>query len=154
MVAFTLDLKDFFKKYGILCAVFAVLLGFVIYFVKISQKSWNKNLKTSIENVLIETGNDVWDLGAPVDIKTPFSLSTSAFYARNRKSGENSIILISRVQSFYGPVTGVFISDLFGRVRFIGYSSVHGIIANQLNESFVNKRLEYFSERIPSILDI
>ena len=68
--------KTFFKNYGILSAIIVTVFVFLFYSVKLSRKSWNENLKKSVETVLEEKLPDEWLVGNPIRIKNSLSSRT------------------------------------------------------------------------------
>ena len=144
--------KNFFINYAIFVLITAAIFGILIYVIKVSQKSWDKNLKTSVEYTLAESEPDTWEIGSSVRIANPLSAGAACFDARNKKSGETGKAVILRLQTFYGPQCGVFIVQANGKVEFKGYSSLHGRIATQLKNSYSGRRVEYWSKRIPDLI--
>lgn len=144
--------SNFFKNYGIFISILIVIFGILIYFSIISQKSWKNNLKTSIETVLNEIDEDSWTLGNNYKINNPLSLSSALYDAKNKKNGENYKAMIIRVQTFYGPLPAVFIIDKDNNVTFKGYASLHGRVANQIKDNNSNKRINYWKEKIPTLI--
>ncbi|MCR5063331.1 MAG: hypothetical protein K6A89_08625 [Treponema sp.] len=146
--------KDFFIKYGILVGVITVLFFLMFYTVKISNKSWNKYLRSNIEITLEENEPNTWTVDNPIKINNSFAMNAAGFDVRNRKNGETRKAVIIRVQSIYGPLAAVFTVSKSGEVYFSGYSSVHSRVLNQLNSDVLNKKLEYWKDKIPYILEL
>ena len=146
--------KDFFIKYGIFVASIAILFGLMFYFVKLSCKSWNKYLRSNVEITLEENEPNTWTIDNPIKIKNSFAMNAAGFEVRNRKNGETRKALIIRVQSIYGPLPAVFTVSKDGEVYFSGYSSIHSRVLTQLNSDVLNKKLEYWKEKIPYILEL
>lgn len=144
--------KIFFKNYGIFVSILAVVFGVTIYIVKLSQKSWQKNLKISVENVLNETEPDTWTVGNFNQILNPLSQHAACYDVRNKKNGENYKAVIIRIQTFYGPLPAVFIIDNNNVVTLKGFSSLHGRVYNQIININANKRINYWKEKLPEII--
>ncbi|MCR5188618.1 MAG: hypothetical protein K6C97_06745 [Treponema sp.] len=144
--------KNFFIKYGIFISIITIFIVLLIYPIKAGQKAWNKQLKNNIEFVLDESEPNAWTVENPIRIKNPFSLSAVCFEARNRKNGEMYKALLIRIQSFYGPLPVVFTIDKNDHVELIGFVSVHGRIEKQTSYKKINKRLEYWKNKIPEII--
>ena len=144
--------KNFFINYAIFVLIAAAIFGILIYTVKVSQKAWDNNLKASVEYCLAETEPDTWEIGKPVRINNPLSAAAACYEARNKKSGENCKFVIIRIQTFYGPHTGIYIVENTGVPVFKGYSSLHGRGAVQLANSFNGRRVEYWNKRIMELL--
>jgi hypothetical protein len=143
--------KNFFINYAIVVLIAATVIGILIYFIKVSKKSWDNNLKASIEYSLAENEPDTWDIGKPYKLNNPLSASAACFEARNKKSGENCKAVIIRIQTFYGPHSGIYIVENNGNVIFKGYSSLHGRCATQLSNSYTGRRVEYWNKRIAEL---
>lgn len=144
--------KTFFINYGFFVAILVVLFGLLIYPIKISQKAWQKNLKADIEFVLDESEPNSWTVGNAIKINNPFSLTSACFEVRNRKTGDTYKAIIIKVQTFYGPVPAVFTINKENVVNFVGYSSIHGRIREQLLSNKTNKKINYWKSKIPSII--
>jgi hypothetical protein len=144
--------KNFFINYAIFVLITAAVFGILIYVIKVSQKSWDKNLKAAIEYTLEEYEPDTWEIGKSVKIANPLSAGSACYDARNKKSGENGKAVIIRVQTFYGPHCGVFLVLGNDKVEFKGYSSLHGRVSQQLKTSYSSRRVEYWSRRIKEML--
>ena len=144
--------KNFFIKYGTFMSVLLVLFFLMIYSIVVSRKSWSKNLCYTIERFLNEKDSNSWVLSSQLHIKNPFVMNAAAFDARNNKDGEMYKAVILRVQTFYGPLAGVFIVDKNNNVEFVGYPSLHGAISEQIKIDNSNKRIDYWKNKIPEII--
>ncbi len=144
--------KNFFINYAIFILIVAAVFGILIYVIKVSQKSWEKNLKSAIEYTLAETEPDTWELGKSIPIDSPITTGAAAFEARNKKSGENCKFVIIRLQTFYGPHAGIYLVQNEENISFKGYSSLHGRCSTQLQYSFNGRRVEYWNKRIKEVL--
>ena len=144
--------KNFFINYAIFILIVSFVFGILIYTIKISQKSWDKNLKASIEYFLAENEPDTWEIGKSIRINSPLTTGAACFEARNKKSGENGKVVIIRLQTFYGPHAGIYIVENNGIPVFKGYPSLHGRCAVQLTNSFNGRRVEYWNKRIAEML--
>ena len=140
--------KNFFINYAVFVLIAAFLCAILIYTIKISPKYWNKNLKAAVEYTLADCEPDTWEIGKFIQINNPISAGAACYEARNKKSGENGKAVIIRIQTFYGPECGVFILQNNGNAEFKGYSSLHGRVAVQLNNSLSGRRIEYWNKRI------
>lgn len=145
--------KKFFINFGIFVGFIVVTFVILIYSVRLSKKSWQKNLKVSIENVLDEKEANTWTVGNFIQINNSFSLSAACYEAQNRRTGEVSKVLILRVYTYYGPLPAVFLIDKDKEVQFVGYSSVHGRVALQLTNKLSDKRIEFWKKKILEILE-
>lgn len=144
--------KNFFKNYGLFLAIIIVIMALLIYSVIFARTPWQKYLKAKVETVLNEYDENNWVVGDFVQIDNPFCLNSACYQARYKKTGENYNVIILRIQTFYGPVSGVFTIDKNNTVNFVGYSSLHGRVATQLNNSKADKRLDYWKKKIPDII--
>lgn len=144
--------KVFFKKYGIFLGIILVVFCILIYFSFVSKKSWNNNLKTSVERVLEEYDSNQWNVGKNKEIKNPICMSAACYEARNRRNGELYDAVIIRVETLYGPLAAVFVCDSENNVTFAGYSSLHGRINVLLKNNYSEKQVEYWKDKIPQII--
>ncbi len=144
--------KKFFINYAIFLGIIAVLMGILIYTTKVSQKCWSKNLKKNLEIVLEESDPSTWVITNNVKIKNAFTLNAACYEARNKKSGQVYKAIIINTQTIYGPIPAVFTMDKNNTVDFIGYSSIHGRVREQLMNDSSNKRIQYWQKKIPYII--
>lgn len=143
--------KNFFINYSIFVLFALIVFGILIYVIKVSQKSWEKNLKATVEYTLSESEPDTWELDKYVMIDNPLTTSAACFDARNKKSGENCKVIIIRIQTFYGPQSGIYIVENKDKITFKGYASLHGRCAEQLKKSNNGRRVEYWNKRIAEL---
>ena len=148
----TISYKKFFINYAIFLGIITVLMGILIYTTKITQKSWSKNLKKNLEIVLEESDPSTWFITNSIKLKNAFTLNAACYEARNKKSGQVYKAIIINTQTIYGPIPAVFIMDKNGEVEFIGYSSIHGRVREQLMSDTSNKRIQYWKKKIPYII--
>lgn len=144
--------KTFFKNYGIFIGIVAVVLMILVYFSLVSKKSWNNNLKVSIERVLDDYDSNQWTVGNSKPIKNPVCMNAACYEARNRRNGELYDAVIIRSATLYGPLAVVFVCDNENNVSFIGYSSLHGRINLLLQNNYSEKQIEYWKNKIPQII--
>lgn len=147
--------KDFFKKYGFFVAIIVVVFGILIYTTKLSHKFWQSSLKTGIENVLEEAYPYEWVVGNSVPLENNLAANAACCEVRNRTSGRVYYAIMIRIGTFYGPLPAVFLYDnneSNPKVSFVGYSSLHGRIAEIEKSKSVDKRIDYWQKKIPEII--
>lgn len=148
--------KEFFKKYLFFVLIISVVFGILIYFTKLSHKFWNNSLKVGIENVLEEKYPYQWIVGNSVEIKNTFASNSACCEVRNRSNGDVCYAIMIRIGTFYGPLPAVYLYHMNNKdnpyVEFVGYSSLHGRIAEIEKAKKVDKRIEYWGRKIPEIL--
>jgi len=144
--------KSFFTKYGIFIGILTVLIGLLLYPIKLSQSSWQNNLKKTVENVLEENYPNTWNVENSIKIKNTFQLNAACYEVRNRKDGNTYKAVIIRVQSYYGPIPAIFLVDKNNNKSFVGYTALHGRIAKQINYNQSNSSLNYWKKKIPEII--
>ncbi len=145
--------KTFFLNYFLFIVFTGIIFLVLIYSVRLTQKNWNKNLQSVVQDVLDEKENDTWVIEGDCPINNPLSLSAACYDVRNKKNGEYYKAIIIRLQTFYGPIPGVFIMDKNKKVEYKGYALLHGRIANQLTNFPNSRRVNYWSDRIPQIIE-
>jgi len=145
--------KDFFKNYSIFLGIIVLVMGILIYSIVLSRKSWDNNLKTSVERVLDDYEPNQWSVLAVKKIKNPLSMSAACYEARSRKTGELYDAVIVRIETFYGPVPALYLCDSENNVTFVGFSSLHGRIEKILKSSSTDKRIEFWQKKVPYILN-
>lgn len=145
--------KKFFIKYGILMAFFAVFFFIAIYSSILSRKAWQNNLKACIEEVLETKYPNEWSLENSIRLESTFSMNSICYEARNRMTGELSKVVTLRGATFYGPFPLVFLVSSENNVTFVGYASVHGKIAGQIETKNFSIRVNYWQKRVLEILE-
>jgi len=144
--------KKFFTNYAFFLLILLVVFGILIYPSIVSKKSWNNNLRVSVQNVLDESQNGIWKVGAVIDIDKPIATSCAAYNITNKTDNSKASAVIIRITTLYGPLPAVFIYNN-DEVTFAGYSSLHGRVKNQLMAGISDKRREYWQKKIPDILN-
>ena len=144
--------KKFFIDFGILVLLISISFLLIIYSVKLSRKSWQSNLKVSVEKVLDEYDANNWTVGKFIPINNPFSLSAACYEAQYRKTGDIYKVIILRIETYYGPLPAVFIVSEDNEVEFAGYSSIHGRVLTQLTNKPSDKRIDFWKEKVIEIL--
>ncbi|MCR4741465.1 MAG: hypothetical protein K5866_01130 [Treponema sp.] len=144
--------KKFFIDFGILVLLISVSFLIIIYSIKLSRKSWQTNLKVSVEKVLDEYDANTWTVGNFIPINNPFSLTAACYETQNRKTGNVYKAIIIRIETYYGPLPAVFLVSEDNNVEFIGYSSLHGRILKQLINKPSDKRIDFWKEKVIEIL--
>lgn len=143
--------KNYFQKFGIFTLFLVIVFALLIYPSILSKKSWKKNLRASVEQVLNENDKDSWEIGKKIEIKNSFAINAECFEATKNK--KNYSVIIMRVSTFYGPVSTVFTIDEDKNVDFVGFSSLHGRISKNLIANKHSKRFSYWEKKIPIILE-
>lgn len=144
--------KTFSINYLIYVLITTVLFLLLVYTVKVSRKYWDKNLKATVENFFEENEKDTWLLENACLIENPLITSAACYDVRNKKNGEYYKAVIIRIQTFYGPIPGVFIVDKENNVDFKGYAIIHGRVGTSLKNRSNSKRVEYWKYRIPDMI--
>lgn len=144
--------KDFFIKYGLLMAIVTVLVGILVYFSIISNSFWSKNLGNSLQNVLNDNSEkNEWVVNENISVNNPFAYNSSCYRVTNVLEKKDYTAIIIRINSFYGPLSAVFILDEEKNVSFVGYASLDGRIKEKINKANDN-RIRYWKNIIPQIL--
>ena len=148
--------KHFFILYGIIAAVVLAVFVILFYSVKLSRKSWNENLRTSVQNVLNSYEEGQWKVKEQVAINNSFASHAAAYKITNADS-EEAVAVIIRIATFYGPFPAVFIyqqseENVNDEAIFAGYSSLKGNILKQINAGTTDKRVSFWCKKIPYVL--
>lgn len=145
--------KKFFKNYAFFILILLVIFSVLLYFIYAARKSWTKNLAVTVQTVLDETESGRWKVGNNITVSKPVTVNCCAYELNDKKSKDEQAVIIIRVLSYYGPISAVYIyNNNDSKAEFIGYSSLHGRIKNQLMSNKSDKRREYWQEKIPEIL--
>jgi len=144
--------KNFFKNYGILSAIIVTVFVVLFYSVHLSRKSWNENLKKSVESVLNENSPGEWKVGDYIPLKNNLSTNAAAYKIKNNRNSESAFAVIVRTATFYGPLPAVYICNSKNNVSFVGFSSIHGSVQHQLMLNSSDKRIKYWQQKIPLLI--
>lgn len=145
--------KKFFENYLIFIGVLIVVFLILVYLAISAKKSWNKNLKTSVQTVLEEKQPGLWQVGNSIKINNSFTMNAACYEAKNFNDGEEYKVIMLRVVTYYGPLAGVFTINKNNSVDFIGFSKLHGRIEKQSEHLQNSKQITYWKNRIPLILE-
>ena len=138
------------KSYGILILVLLLIFTVLIYLISISKKSWEAGLRTCVEKVLNEKYGDEWTVGEFVEIENPIAINSACYKIKNSE-GVNGRAVIIKIATYYGPASAVYIST-GENVSFVGFSSLHGRIAETMLSNKKDKKILYWQDKIPQII--
>ena len=144
--------KTFLLNYLIFILIIASVFMLLVYMIKFSQKNWNKRLEPAVLSVLEELEPETWIIEAASPIDNPLTTAAACYDVRNKKNGEYYKVVILRLQTFYGPVPGVFLMDKDKKVEYKGYALIQGRIKKHLNNFSQSRRINYWKKRIPEII--
>lgn len=144
--------KDFSKSFGFLLLITVLIFTILIYSIKISRNSWETKLVTSVQKVLEEKFPSEYTVGNFVELENPISSNAAVYQIKNNSSGEFAYAVIVRIATFYGPYSAVYIYEN-DESSFVGLCSLHGRIAQQFTDETSDKRIKYWKNKIPEILN-
>lgn len=145
--------KELFRIYGIFIGILILFFMILIGMVKLSHNSWKNGLKDTVYVVLEESNPDKWIVGNFLEQKTSFTTSSAIFELHNKEKADRYYAVIIRVTSLYGFVPAVFIYNKNSGVEFVGFAGVHGRIKKLMEYKSSTKRINYWSSRIPEIIE-
>ena len=138
------------QEYGIFAGCI-VLLAIVLSVAAIFTKGAGQaGIKTEIARVLEEAEPGVWHIGDFVDFAVPVSSSAACFSVKGGSG--NAYTCIVRMETIYGPLPAVFISDGKHTARFIGIAGLHGRVYDAIESSGAKSQIRYWAERIPVLI--
>lgn len=142
--------KEALQEYGIFAGCI-VLLAIVLSVAAIFTKGAGQaGIKTEIARVLEEAEPGVWHIGDFVDFAVPVSSSAACFSVKGGSG--NAYTCIVRMETIYGPLPAVFISDGKHTARFIGIAGLHGRVYDAIESSGAKSQIRYWAERIPVLI--
>lgn len=107
--------------------LFLILLAILIVFTK-SMKE--EKLSKTIQYVLEQKEEGRYQIGIPINIQLPITVSSSFFELTDVKNrGQDNFVLITRITGLNGPIAVVFI----GNTDSIEFTGIAGITNSQLN---------------------
>ena len=145
--------KKFFINYAFFTLILVILFAILSYTSIVSRKLFTKNLSYSVQSVLDEYQKDSWKIESEIPINKPISINCAAYTISNKANAITSKAIIIRVVTFYGPLPAVFLYNEDKSVEFAGFASLHGRIGKAANSGYPDKRIEYWSQKIPQILE-
>lgn len=155
MISSKFSYKKFFITYGIFIGIVAFCILILIYSVFTSKKSWQKNLQVCVEKVLAEKKPE---LKAEIldfqTIENPFTVNAACYNLKDTETNSLYKAVILRIVTLYGPFPAVYLVDSDNNVEFIGFSSIHGRVAVQLESKKADRRIELWAKRIPDIINL
>ena len=144
--------KEALQEYGIFAGgivLLAIVLSAAAIFTKGAKQS---GIKTEIVRVLEEAEPGVWHIGNFVDFAAPVSSSAACFSAKSGNASGYACIV--RLETIYGPLPAVFISDGKHTARFIGIAGLHGRIYAAIESGGAKSQIRYWAELIPRLIRI
>ncbi len=146
--------KQFFKNYAFFILILLVVFSILSYFVLTARKSWVKNLSTTVQTVLDEHEDNRYKVGNNIAVNRPVTVNCAAYDVFDQKDNVIKNAVIIRTITFYGPVPAVFLyNPENGKTEFIAYSSLHGRVKSQIMNNRSDKKMEYWQDLIPEILN-
>ncbi|MGI5091252.1 hypothetical protein [Treponema socranskii] len=142
--------KEALQEYGIFagCIVLlAVVLSVAAIFTKGARQA---GIKTEIARVLEEAEPGVWHIGDFVDFGAPVSSSAACFSVKG--GSVSGYACIVRMETMYGPLPAVFISDGRHSARFVGIAGLHGRVYAAIESGGAKSQIRYWAERIPLLI--
>ena len=139
------NLKESFRIYGIFIGILVVFFGILIGMIFLSRTSWKNGIKSEVQVVLNEANPNQWIVGN--------STSSAVYELHNKEKADRYYAVIIRTTSLYGFVPAVFVYNKSSGVEFIGFAGVHGRIKKLMEYKSNTKRINYWSSRIPQIVE-
>ena len=144
--------KEALQEYGIFAGCI-VLLAVVLSVAAIFTKGAGQaGIKTEIARVLEEAEPGVWHIGDFVDFDAPVSSSAACFSVKGGSGSGYACIV--RMETMYGPLPAVFISDGRHTARFVGIAGLHGRVYAAIESGGAKSQIRYWAERIPRLIRI
>ncbi|MBC6719996.1 hypothetical protein [Treponema sp. Marseille-Q4130] len=144
--------KEALQEYGIFAGCI-VLLAVVLSVAAIFTKGAGQaGIKTEIARVLEEAEPGVWHIGDFVDFDAPVSSSAACFSVKG--GSVSGYACIVRMETMYGPLPAVFISDGRHTARFVGIAGLHGRVYAAIESGGAKSQIRYWAERIPRLIRI
>lgn len=150
----TMTPKEFWRLFGLFCAVLAVLFGLNFLFIKVSGRKWEKGLRESVQRVLDEKYPDAWTVGDFKTIENPFYMSAACYIIMSRENGQKGYAIIIRTPTLYGPYPAIYMKKKGSDFEFVGYSGIHGRVRTLMEERSSDIFISYWLNRLPKILDL
>ena len=142
--------KEALQEYGIFAGCI-VLLAVVLSVAAIFTKGAGQaGIKTEIARVLEEAEPGVWHIGDFVDFDAPVSSSAACFSVKGGSGSGYACIV--RMETMYGPLPAVFISDGRHTARFVGIAGLHGRVYAAIESGGAKSQIRYWAERIPRLI--
>ena len=142
--------KEALQEYGIFAGCI-VLLAIVLSVAAIFTKGAGQaGIKTEIARVLEEAEPGVWHIGDFVDFGAPVSSSAACFSVKGGSGSGYACIV--RMETMYGPLPAVFISDGRHTARFVGIAGLHGRVYAAIESGGAKSQIRYWAERIPLLI--
>lgn len=142
--------KEALQEYGIFAGCI-VLLAVVLSVAAIFTKGAGQaGIKTEIARVLEEAEPGVWHIGDFVDFAGPVSSSAACFSVKG--GSVSGYACIVRMETMYGPLPAVFISDGRHTARFVGIAGLHGRVYAAIESGGAKSQIRYWAERIPRLI--
>ena len=144
--------KEALQEYGIFAGCIVLLVLVLSVAAIFTRSAFHSGIKTEIVRVLEEAEPGVWHIGDFVDFDAPVSSSAACFSVKGGSGSGYACIV--RMETMYGPLPAVFISDGRHSARFVGIAGLHGRVYAAIESGGAKSQIRYWAERIPRLIRI
>lgn len=144
--------KKQFIQFGVFIAFLVVLFAVTAVFAALSSSSLRRGLGDCVRAALDSNGYEYVMLESPYEIKSPLSVTASAYRISGSKYTHAVII---RLTTMAGPVPAVFLYDgSSAKADFLCYLSLSKRVERMLLDSTRHSLIEYWAVRLPGMLSV
>lgn len=134
------------KRTAILLSViflFLILLSVLIIFIKPIKET---RLATNIQYILNQKEADRYQVGNPINVQLPVSVSTSFFELTDYQNrSQENFVLITRITGMNGPMVVVFIGN-DNSMEFAGIAGITNTQANPLEYGLTDTMIHHWKQ--------
>lgn len=155
-----MDVKKFLTEYGLFLGFVVVFIIMIFLLCFFGKGSWTKGLEKQLESFLEQAYPEKYQVQEKIPVDSIFSVSMACFElsCKNEKNQqEESIAVIIKIATMYGPMAGVYEYKPSGSVEFLGLIGFDGKSKkeNSIIEGLKNSiQILRWEERIPDLLPL
>lgn len=155
-----MDVKKFLTEYGLFLSFLVVFFIVIFFMCFLSKNFWSRGIEKQLESFLNKSYPEKYQVKENIIVNSPFSVSMAAYELNSineKNQQEDSIAVVIKITTMYGPLPGVYEYkssgevDFLGIIGFDGKSKKENSILDGLKKSIQILR---WKERIPDLLPL
>lgn len=147
------EILECLKTYGIFIGLITFLFLVIVGMSILSQKSLENGLRKNISVVLEEKFPSQYEVKEFKKINSTISYSSAVYHLKSVKGSDKNYAVVVRTNTFFGPVSSLFLYNLNSGSSYVGVLGVNGRVKKILESSKASVKLNYWNNRIPEIIE-
>lgn len=152
----TQEMNSQLKTAGITFGIMVVTLALLTCFTLLAHNSWKNGLRNIVAKTLSEQTGTVYTVSSALDLNSTLETECAVFTITPRGFTDDGshFAAIVRVTTLYGPLAAVYTYNAgAASAEFLTYAELHSKTKYQITEATQNTVLDYWSQKIPGIIN-